>query len=65
MTTTEHAIFRMLYQQACFGAGADVRRAARASMQAMLNEAGDTLRDAFERNNLDMSAYFATRPLEA
>ena len=63
MTNTERAIFRSLYQQACFGAGADVRRAARASMEAMVKEADDTMRNALMSNCLDMATYFATKPI--
>lgn len=63
MSPTERAIFRILYQHACFGSGADVRNAARSSMEAMVKEAGETLRNAMALNNLDMVAYFATRPI--
>jgi len=63
MTAIERAIFRTLYREACFGAGAAIRRSARASMEEMIREAGVPFREAFESNCLDMTAYFATKPI--
>ena len=63
MTPIERTIFRTFYREACFGAGAAIRRSARASMEAMAREAGVPLREAFESNCLDMNAYFATKPI--
>jgi hypothetical protein len=65
VTATEREILRRLYREACFGAGADVRRSARASLEAMVREAGTSLRAAFEEERLDLAAYFATRPIAA
>ena len=62
MTATENTIIRKLYNEACHGAGATVRKSARASLEAMLNETGETMLDVFERNNLCIHAYFASRP---
>jgi hypothetical protein len=63
MTPTERQILRKLYNEACHGAGAQVRRSARASLEAMLAEAGVAMLEAFEDNGLCIAAYFASRPI--
>jgi hypothetical protein len=63
MTDSETECLRDLYRQACHGAGAEPRRIARGAIKALLIEADISLRDAFHEANLDMAAYFATRPI--
>jgi hypothetical protein len=55
---------RDLYREAVHGAGAEPRRAARAKIDALLADTGMSMRDAFEKERLDMSAYFASRPID-
>lgn len=63
MDSAQRAELRSLYREAVHGAGAEPRRAARAKIAAMLEAAGVQMRDAFEANNLDMAAFFASRPI--
>lgn len=63
MTTDQRAQLRALYRDACFGAGADVRRLARTQIDLLLLEAGTELGPAFRDNGLDLNAYWATRPI--
>lgn len=63
MTINERASLRELYNDACHGAGADVRKEARRLIDMLLKQAKVTLRQAFEEERLDMTAYFASRPI--
>lgn len=63
MTKIEMQIIRKLYNEACHGAGAQIRNVARASLENMLREAGQEMFTVFEENNLCISSYFASRPI--
>lgn len=63
MSAIDLASLRRLYREACHGAGAEPRRTARAQIDEMLAHHRVTLREAFEIAGLDLSAYFASRPI--
>lgn len=63
MTPVERQIVLKLYNEACHGAGAQVRTSARHSLEAMICEAGESMKDVFDRYNLCMASYFASRPI--
>jgi hypothetical protein len=58
---------RTLYSEACHGAGAGIRRAARTELEAeahrVCGDGAGWLRDFFERHGLELSGYFASRPI--
>ena len=63
MTDEDRAIIRDLYRTACHGAGAAPRWQARDRLERTLDEAGLDMARVFERLNLDLGAYFASRPI--
>jgi len=63
MTTAERAQLRRLYSTACHGAGAQARKEARLQIEVLLRQCNTNLRESFEAERLDMSAYFASRPM--
>ncbi len=54
---------REIYRQACHGAGAEPRMAARLQLLKLVDESGQRLGEFFDRHGLDLSAYFASRPI--
>lgn len=64
MTRVEIEIVRRLYNEACHGAGAKIRNAARKSLESMCVEAGESLMEVFDKANLNMDNYFASRPID-
>ena len=54
---------RELYRAACHGAGAEVRTAARKQLEGCPEFKRLGLLAFFQAHNLDMAAYFASRPI--
>ena len=63
MTRNERESLRELYNEACYGAGAETRREARRLLEMLLRQAKVSLKDAFDAERLDLRAYFASRPI--
>ncbi len=62
MTKIELECLKLSYRDACHGAGATVRKCARATIENMCREAGVEMAEAFDAANLNMDHYFASRP---
>ena len=54
-----------LYNEACHGAGAEPRQAARSHIEAIAERAGLRLGQLFDECGLDLTGYFASRPINA
>lgn len=56
---------RDLYRQACHGAGAEPRLAARKKIQAEVEARGVRLHVMLDEAGVDIGAYFASAPISA
>ena len=63
MNLTEQRIFRSMYNEACFGAGAEARREARAYIDAMCEAAGISWLAAMELCGCCVHTWWRTRPI--
>jgi hypothetical protein len=54
---------RDLYNQACHGAGAAVRSAARLELERRIAASGVEMAQFFAEEGWDLAAYFASRPI--
>ena len=64
MAATTNAEIRALYNTACHGAGAEARLVARRQIERTCNLRNITLGMLFSALNLNLAAYFASRPIE-
>lgn len=63
MDAEDRAAIRELYRAACHGAGAPARWEARDRLARIVDEAGLDLARLFEALDLDLGAWFASRPI--
>jgi hypothetical protein len=63
MPATTREVVRHLYSEACHGAGAEVRNAARRLLTKLAKESDRTDTDLLAEHGLDLGAYFASRPI--
>lgn len=54
---------RQIYNEACHGAGASVRWAARDRLEQQARDDGVTLSALLERHDCDLAAWFASMPI--
>lgn len=54
---------RQIYSEACHGAGAAARWAARDRLEQQARDDGVTLSALLERHGCDLAAWFASRPI--